>query len=66
MDDNKGDEIITVLLPRRDYETVRQIIKERQAMSHIKGMLTTTWIWVVAGGLLALWALWDKIKLGFS
>lgn len=62
-EDNKDDEIINVKLPRKDYETVRQIIRERQAMGFIKSWLTTSWVWVVAGGVLTVWALWDKIKV---
>jgi hypothetical protein len=59
----KDDEIVIVKLPRDEYEIVRQMIKERQAMNLIKGWLTTWWVWVVAGSVLSVWTLWDKIKV---
>lgn len=62
--DNDQDEIINIRLPRKDYETMRQLIAERQTMGHVKAIVTSSWVWVVAGGLLAVFALWDKIKIG--
>lgn len=60
-DVNKEDEIITLKLPRKEAELVRQMIRERQAMNYFKGWLTTWWVWIVAGGVLTCWALWEKL-----
>lgn len=60
-EDNKEDEVITFKLPRKEAEIIRQMIRERQAMNYIKGWVSTWWVWMVAGGILSVWALWDKI-----
>jgi hypothetical protein len=60
-EDNKDDEVITFKLPRRDAEVVRQMIREREAMNYIKGWFTTWWVWMVAGGVISVWTLWDKV-----
>jgi len=44
-----------------EIEALRQIAKERIAYTTIKNKLKNNWIWAVATGVLALWALWDQI-----
>lgn len=61
---NTEDEIITVKLPREDYETLRQVIKREQAFSYLAKLARSWFVWTVASGLVALWALWDKIFTG--
>jgi len=60
MSDNTDDELITVQLPRSEYRVMRQIIKERETYDNFRIKLQSNWIWFVAGGLLTLFALWEK------
>jgi hypothetical protein len=60
---NKEDEVITLRLPRKDADIVRQMIKERETMNNITAILKSSWIWVVVSGAVALFTLWDTIKI---
>lgn len=60
MDDNRDDEIINVQLPRSEYKVMREIIQERETYNNLVLKLKTNWIWFIAGGLLTLFALWDR------
>ncbi len=62
-DDFKSDEIINVRLPRKDYEVMRQMIRERETMNNITAILKSSWVWVVVSGAIALITLWDTIKI---
>lgn len=62
---NKQDEIVVVKLPRSEYETLRTLIQERETYKNIGQMVKTHWIWVVGGGALTLYTLWDKIHMLF-
>jgi len=44
-----------------EIEALRQIAKERIAYTTITTKIKNNWIWVVATGVLAVWALWDQI-----
>jgi hypothetical protein len=57
----KDDEIITVKLPRKDYEIMRKLIRERETMDNVTAAIKSFWIWGLAGSILTVWALWDKI-----
>ncbi len=59
---NREDEIVTLRLPRKDADIVRQMIKERETMNNITAALKSSFIWVVVAGALGCWALWDKFK----
>lgn len=59
----KSDEIVTVRLPRSEYETLRVLIQERETYQNVTLMLKTHWIWVVGAGCLSLYTFWDKIHL---
>ena len=62
-EDNKSDEIISVRLPRKDYDVMRQMIRERETMNNITAVLKNTWVWVVVTGAVALFTLWDTVKM---
>lgn len=46
---------------KEEIEALRQVAKERIAYDTIKLKLKNNWIWAVATGALAVWALWDNI-----
>lgn len=62
-DDYKQDELVTVKLPRSDLDIVRSMIEREKAYNWITKTLKSTSVWVVAGGVLACIALWDKITV---
>lgn len=66
MSDNADDEIITVQLPRSEYKVMRELIKERETYNNLVHKLKTNWIWFIAGGILTLWALWDKFSAAIT
>lgn len=58
---DKQDEIVEVKLPRRDYETLRALLERERTYTNLTSYLKSFWIWAIAGGILTVWALWDKI-----
>lgn len=58
----KDDEIIIVKLPRAQYEILRTVLKREEAYNWVGNTLRSSWVWVAAGGLLSVIALWDTIK----
>ena len=60
--DNYDDQIINVKMPRKDYEIMRQLIRERHTMNNVTAVLKNTYIWIVASGILALYAGWAQIR----
>ena len=66
MSDNTDDELITVQLPRSEYRVMRQIIKERETYDNFRIKLQSNWIWFIAGGILTVWALWDKFSAAIT
>lgn len=62
--DNYEDQVINVKMPRKDYETMRRLIRERQTMDNVTAILKNTWVWVVVSGVLGCLALWNQIKPG--
>lgn len=59
---NKGDELVDVRLPRRDYEALREVLEREQAYSWIKRTLRSWWVFAVAGGIVTLITFLDTIK----
>lgn len=59
-EDFKDDELIDVRLPRKDYEMLREMIKKQEALTWI-GRYFRNVVFVAIGGILAFYALWDKI-----
>lgn len=60
--DNRDDEIITVNIPRRDYRILRDMIERERTYSWFKNWVRTLWVWALAGGVLALIALNEKLS----
>lgn len=60
---NKQDEIVNVRLPRKEYELLRTIIDREETYRNVTTILKTHWIWVVGGGALALYMLWEKFNV---
>lgn len=65
-DDFKEDELISIKLPRAQYEILKTMIKREQAYNWFKKALTNSGLWVVGGGILTLLLLYDKIILLFN
>ena len=55
------DIIVTIRLPKSEADTLKEIIKEREAYNYLTNKLKTYWIFTVAGGLLVVWALYEKL-----
>lgn len=55
------DEIVTVRLPKKDYEVLRELIGTRQALSGFKKWLQTGFLWA-AGSLLTVFGLYEVLK----
>ena len=63
--DFKDNELIVVQLPRKDFQKLEKIIAREEAMDWFTAKIQSWWIFTIAGGVLAVWALWDKIKEAF-
>lgn len=55
------DEIVTVSLPRKDYETLRDLIETRQALSGLKKWLQTGVLWA-AGSILTIFGVIEILR----
>lgn len=55
------DEIINVRLPRKDYELMRKMIQREHVFSWLERTFKASAIWVIAGGILSVILLWDKL-----
>lgn len=56
------DDLVTVQLRKDEYELFKHMIQREQAWNYFESVVKSTWIFVVAGGILTVWALADKIK----
>lgn len=61
MTDNEKDEVINVRLPRKEYEMLREIIEERQAMNGLRKFLQTKVFWL-AGGILTILGVYQILR----
>lgn len=59
---NKQDEVIDVRLPRKDYETLREVIERENAYTWFKSTMRSWWVWAIAGGAISLITLGDSLK----
>lgn len=55
------DEFIEVKLLKSEAQILKILIKEREAYNLFVNKLKGTYVFFIATGILALWALWDKI-----
>lgn len=60
--DFKDKELITIQLPREDYEVLETIITERKLQSYLRAKITSWVGFVVIGGILSFISLFDYIK----
>lgn len=60
-DVNEQDILVTVKLPRKDYELMRKMIEREEAFTWLSSMIRASLIWVIAGGVLSVFLLWDQI-----
>lgn len=63
-DDFKGDELINIKLPRREYEMLKTIIAREEAYNWLTSALRSNWLWIVGGGILTLIMLYDRLHIG--
>jgi len=61
MTDFEDDELIIVQLPRKDYELMRSMIEREKVWSWLGNAFRASAVWVIAGGLLSVILLWDRI-----
>lgn len=59
--DYKKDELINVMLPRKDFETLQRILERETAYNWFVNKLKSYWVWAISGGVLTFWMLYDKI-----
>lgn len=60
-DEQKGDEVINVTLPKKDYEQLRTMIERDRSLS-VVGRYVRNVLLVAAGGFITLVAFWDQLK----
>lgn len=60
--DNKDDEIIAVNLPRKDYKILREVIERERTYTWFKAYMRSWWVWALAGGVITVLTLGDKIN----
>lgn len=63
LEDFKDDELINVKMPRGKYKIMMKIIEREEGYNWLSGTLSTSWIWVVGGGVLTIWLLYDKLHI---
>jgi hypothetical protein len=61
--DFEGDELITVELPRSEYKLLKEMIARQEAYNWLTSRLKNSWLWVVGGGILTIWMLYDKFHV---
>jgi hypothetical protein len=50
-------------LSRDEFELLEKILAREEAMDWWTGTVKSWWFFTFAGGILAVWALWDKFKV---
>ncbi len=60
-EDYKDEELVTVKLPRKDYQILKEVLKREEVYGWVAVKIKSFWVWAVAGGILTVWALFDKI-----
>lgn len=62
-DDYKDEEIIDVKLTREQYKLLKNVLIREQSENWITSAVKNNWIWIVSGGVLTVWMLYDRIQL---
>lgn len=67
MNDDNNDydqyDLIDVKLPRKDLKRLEQMIKREESMDWLINWIRNGLVFVIGGGLLVMFALWDWIKV---
>ena len=58
-------DLIDVTLPRKDLKRLEQMIKREESMDWLINWIRNGLVFVVGGGLLLIFGLWDWIKVHF-
>lgn len=61
-EDFKDDELIDVQLPRPQYKILKEVIQREEAYNWFYRMIVTNWIFIVAGGVLTVLLLFEKLQ----
>lgn len=61
-EDFKDDELIDVQLPRSQYKILKEVIQREEAYHWFYRMIVTNWIFIVAGGVLTVLLLFEKLQ----
>ena len=61
-EDFKDDELIDVQLPRSQYKILKEVIQREEAYNWFYRMIVTNWIFIVAGGVLTVLLLFEKLQ----
>jgi len=61
-EDFKDDELIDVQLPRSQYKILKEVIQREEAYNWFYRMIITNWIFIVAGGVLTVLLLFEKLQ----
>lgn len=64
LNDFKDEELISIKLPRKQYKRLVMMLEREEAYDKLTNMLKSSWIWVVGGGILTLFLLWDRLHIG--
>lgn len=62
-EDYHHKELITVKLSRDEFELLEKILAREEAMDWWTSTVKSWWFFTFASGILAIWALWDTIKI---
>ena len=62
-EDFKDDQLISIKLPRSQYELLKTMIKREEAYNWVINGLRNNLVWIVSGGILTIFMLYDKIHL---
>jgi len=61
-EDFKDDELVDVQLPRSQYKILKEVIQREEAYNWFYRMIVTNWIFIVAGGVLTVLLLFEKLQ----
>ena len=56
-------DIVNVRLPRSEYNRLKNMLERERAYDWLTTKIKTHAIWIVGGGILTLWILYDKFQL---
>lgn len=60
--DYKDDELITIRLPRKDYEILKDIVEREKTFTNIGKYLRSSYVWIIGGGILSVILYYEQLK----